>query len=248
MVNAALPSLALAVLLASAPAQADPPADPWDACTSAAAAAERDTGIPSGLLLAIGKVESGRVNPLTGRVAPWPYALNIAGRGVYPPTADAAAAEVRAAQAQGLRSIDVGCFQVSLLHHPAAFASLDEAFDPPRNAAYAASFLASLRARLPSWEAAAGGYHSLTPAFGEPYAARVMATWSGAGAAVPSLLLTPAPPVPASASALVLPIAFRIPVPRGVQVYTPAPPGAAPTARAFMSRQRLPVVYAPTMR
>lgn len=232
-----------AALLGPVPAKAEAP-DPWAACTAAAAAAEQDAGIPSGLLLAIGKVESGRVNPGTGRVVPWPYALNIAGRGVYPLTAEAAATEVRAAQAEGLRSIDVGCFQISLLHHPGAFASLDDAFDPPRNAAYAARFLASLRAKLPSWELAAGGYHSMTPAFGERYAARVMATWSGSGASVASALLMPAPQ-----GAVVVPVAFRVPAPRGVRVHIPGATEAGTWAgSAFMARPRLPVVYAPDRR
>ena len=192
--------------------------DPWAACSQAAAMAEQEGGIPPGLLLAIGKVESGRVHPNTGRVVPWPFALNIAGRGVYPVSAEAAVAEVRAAQAGGTRSIDVGCFQINLLHHPYAFPTLDDAFDPARNAAYAAHFLQTLRARLPSWELAAGGYHSMTPMFAEPYAARVAAAWSGAGAAV---------------QAAVRLISFRVTALPQIRVYAPGTadagiwPGAA---------------------
>ena len=216
--------------------------DPWDACTLSAAAAEQEGGIPSGLLLAIGKVESGRVNPGTGRVVPWPFALNIEGRGLYPPTADAAMAEVRAAQAMGVRSIDVGCFQISLLHHPQAFATLQDAFDPVRNAAYAARFLASLRAKLPSWELAAGGYHSMTPAFGEPYAARVMATWSGAGAALSAAAGSSGPARPD----LVRMVSFRAAVPSPMRVYAPGGHEAgAWSGAAYMGRARLPVVYSP---
>ena len=242
-------ALALAVLVLAAPRPAASQAmDPWDACAAAAATAEQDAGIPPGLLLAIGKVESGRVHPTAGRVVPWPYALNIAGRGVYPPTAEAAIAEVQAARAQGLSSIDVGCFQISLLHHPGAFPTLPDAFDPARNAAYAAAFLSTLRARLASWEQAAGGYHSLTPAFGEPYAARVMATWSGAGANVAALSSAPpgqGPLLPAGS--MVLPVAFRTPVARGVRVYSPGAP-SPPGGTAYLTRSRLPVVYAPAQR
>ena len=161
------------------------PRDPWTACTQAATAAEQAVGVPAGLLLAIGKVESGRVSPATGRIVPWPYALNIEGRGLYPDSADAAMAEVSAAQAGGARSIDVGCFQISLLHHPNAFATLGDAFAPAHNATYAARFLTELRGRLPSWELAAGGYHSLTPLLAEPYTARVMSAWAGADPAMP---------------------------------------------------------------
>ena len=228
--------LVAAGMCASARAQPAAP-DPWDACAPSAASAEQEGGIPAGLLLAIGKVESGRVNPGTGRVVPWPFALNIEGRGLYPASAEAAKAEVRAAQAAGMRSIDVGCFQISLLHHPQAFATLDEAFDPARNAAYAARFLASLRARLPSWEQAAGGYHSLTPAFGEPYAARVMASWSGSGAAAASPgLVRPE---------LVRMVSFRAAIPPTIQVYVPGGQASTWPSMSQIGRVRLPVVYGP---
>lgn len=231
----------LAALAASGHAHAQ--ADPWAACTEAAAAAEAEAGIPPGLLLAIGKVESGRVNPSTGRVVPWPFALNIAGRGAYPLTAEAAMAEVRMAQAEGVRSIDVGCFQVNLLHHPNAFPSLADGFDPARNAAYAAGFLASLRAKLATWELAAGGYHSLTPMFGEPYAARVMATWSGQG---------PLPPLAAGSStaarAYVSVVSVRpMPAP-SVRVYAPGDGAGGWSGAAYMARTRLPVLYVPSQK
>ncbi len=216
----ALPALFAAALLGSAGgawAQASPA--PWTACGDAAAAAEQAAGIPPGLLLAIGKVESGRADPGTGRVTPWPYAVNVAGAGRHFADRAAAIGHVRQAQAAGARSIDVGCFQVNLLHHPGAFATLDNAFDPALNAGYAARFLAGLRASAGSWEVAAGQYHSLTAGFAEPYAARVLATWSG-------LAARPASPL--------------------VRVYGPAGlvPTAGPAPR-FTAMRRLPVVYVP---
>lgn len=234
----ALTLLCLSTLLATglcSPAWSQPVLqDPWAACSQAAATAEQEGGIPSGLLLAIGKVESGRVHPATGRIVPWPFALNIAGRGVYPPNAEAAIAEIRAAQAVGTRSIDVGCFQVNLLHHPHAFATLEDAFDPARNAAYAARFLQTLRARLPSWEQAAGGYHSMTPMFAEPYAARVAVAWSGAGAAV---------------QAAVRLISFRVAALPQIRVYAPgtADAGTWP-GTAHVTKRPMPIVYSPTRR
>ncbi len=173
-----------ALMLGCHPGQAwpQPAADPWGSCAGAAALAESEAGLPAGLLLAIGKVESGRLDPATGRLAPWPFAVNVSGRGMLAPSRDAAIAEVRAAQAVGQGSVDVGCFQVSLLHHPWAFDSLEAGFDPVRNARYAAGFLASLRVGAGSWEAAAGRYHSMTPELAGPYAARVMAAWSGVDA------------------------------------------------------------------
>lgn len=65
------------------------------------------------------------------------------------------------------------------MHHPAAFASLDDAFDPASNARYAARFLNQLHAQTGSWPRAVAGYHSFTPDLGERYAAKVLAAWPG---------------------------------------------------------------------
>ncbi len=203
--------------------------DPWLACAEAAATAELDAGLPPGLLLAIGKVESGRAGP--GGLVPWPYAVNVAGRGMLAGDAAAAIAHVRAAQAAGQRSVDVGCFQVSLLHHPGAFDSLEAGFDPVRNARYAAGFLAALRAGAPSWEAAAGRYHSMTPELGEPYAAQVIAAWGGAG-------VQPGLPMLRGTQ--------RMTVRYGMHIYTPGGEFMArPSSGQVWSSARLPVVYRP---
>src|SRR4051794_17124580 len=146
-------------------------------CRAAIAQAERERGLPPRLLAAIGRVESGRRDPQTGTLHPWPWAINAEGRGSFFPDKAAAIAAVRALQAEGVRSIDVGCLQINLRHHPQAFASLDEAFDPLANARYGARFLTELQATRGDWMQAAGGYHSQTPGFAEPYRARVAAAW-----------------------------------------------------------------------
>ena len=79
------------------------------------------------------EVESGRAND-KGVIRPWPWTINAEGRGQFFATKLEAIAAVRALQASGVRSIDVGCMQVNLMYHPNAFASLDEAFDAPANA------------------------------------------------------------------------------------------------------------------
>jgi hypothetical protein len=68
--------------------------------------------------------------------------------------------------------------QVNLRHHPDAFTTLEDAFDPASNARYAARFLTELRAERGDWSAAAAAYHSRTPEFAQPYRARVMAAWA----------------------------------------------------------------------
>jgi hypothetical protein len=146
-------------------------------CRAAIAEAERGANLPRGLLQAIGRVESGRRDPETGQFAPWPWTINAEGEGKYFPTREAAIAHVRQLQARGVRIIDVGCMQVNLHHHPNAFASLEQAFDPLTNARYAARFLTELNGGRADWRQAAGHYHSQTPERAGPYREQVLAAW-----------------------------------------------------------------------
>jgi hypothetical protein len=155
------------------------PAGPGERCRRAIAAAEAAEGIPPRLLQAIALVESGRPATGSATMLPWPWTVDVDGRGGFFPDEAAAVAAVRAARAAGQASIDVGCLQVNLLHHPHAFADLAAAFDPDANARFAAAFLRRLRAKTLSWGAAAAAYHSETPSLAAPYQARVMAAWAG---------------------------------------------------------------------
>ena len=126
-------------------------------------------------------------DPATGARAPWPWTVNAEGQGRYFDTKAEAVAWVAQARAGGMRSIDTGCMQVNMLHHPNAFASLEQAFDPAANADYAARFLLSLRDGPAGgdWMRAAGFYHSQTPERAEGYRRHVQAALDGAGAGQP---------------------------------------------------------------
>ena len=78
-------------------------------------AAEARYGVPTGLLQAIGLVESGRRDEVTGRREPWPWAINAEGEPHFFETKQQAVAWVRQAQSRGMQSIDVGCAQVNLM-------------------------------------------------------------------------------------------------------------------------------------
>jgi hypothetical protein len=171
-----LPLLLALLLAAPVRAKALPAADPGQQCRAAIAAAERSFGIPGGLMAAIARIESGRRGP-DGRVDPWPWSIDAEGNGRTFETKTAAMAAIRALQAAGVRSIDVGCMQVNLLHHPDAFPTLDAAFDPTANVAYAARFLSQLHAQTGSWPEAAALYHSATPALAAEYRRKVMEAW-----------------------------------------------------------------------
>jgi len=145
-------------------------------CRQAIRATERAFAIPEHLMAAIARVESGRLDA-QGVVHPWPWTINAEGVGHYFESKAEAIAAVRALQARGVTSIDVGCMQVNLLHHPTAFASLDQAFDPVENARYAAQFLLRLKTQAGEWPKATALYHSATPDLGSEYARRVAAVW-----------------------------------------------------------------------
>jgi len=170
--------LALCVLMAPGAIQAAR-AQTVNDCEQAGQSAEQAYGLPRGLLLAIGRVESGRWDARLGRVVPWPWSVDASGQGRLFDSGSDAIAAVRALQLADSPSIDVGCFQINLAYHPDAFATLTQAFDPDANARYAAQFLASLRARFGNWQDAVAAYHSATPELGEPYRQRVFASWTG---------------------------------------------------------------------
>jgi hypothetical protein len=164
-------------LPAAANAPARPEADPGLLCRQAIQAAEREHRLPAALLHAIARVESGRADPRTGKVTPWPWTVNAEGEGRYFDSKPEAIAAVQALQARGVRYIDVGCLQVNLHYHGQAFASLEEAFDPPANARYAAQFLTRLYQGPRNWEQAASRYHSSTPELADAYRLKVLAAW-----------------------------------------------------------------------
>ncbi len=174
---------------APAPVQPAAQAVPPSACEQAGQVAEQTNGLPPGLLLAIGRAESGRWDAAAQRFIPWPWSADIDGTPLWYDSVAAAVGDIQTRNADGRHSIDVGCFQINLGWHPDAFATLQQAFDPVANANYAAAFLRGLNARLGSWPAAIAAYHSANPQLGNPYKDRVMAFWS----ATPTFLPPAAP-------------------------------------------------------
>ena len=222
--------LAASNVSAQAQAQAHAHAEPAP-CLVAAEMAEQRHRIPPGLLAAIGRFESGRRDSQTGSLVPWPFTINAAGRGTFFESGSDTIAAIRNLQAAGTGSVDVGCFQINLRHHPAAFPTLEAAIDPAANADYAARFLNQLYGRLGAWDEAVGAYHSSTPERSLWYRRRVL----GEGAAIqrqpdplPPLTLqtitwSPTPARTGMPGMVIGPL-------RGLpmQVWSPSPRGAAP--------------------
>ena len=223
---------------------------PGAQCRAAIAQAEQAAGIPAQLLASIARVESGRRDPNSGAFAPWPWTANAEGQGFFFESKTEAISAIRKLRADGVKSIDVGCLQVNLMHHPNAFSTLEAAFDPVQNAAYAAKFLNDLHTQSGDWPKAAALYHSANPEFGEPYQRKVLAAWpderllagqapsasfaTGSGAARPAFGVDrtiiaparhndPAESNPLIASALPAPVNLTAAPGRGLDAYRAAP-------------------------
>lgn len=123
-------------------------------CEREMAAAAREEQVPLGVLYAVGMTETGNKGSLH------PYALNIAGRTVFAPDAEAALAEFARARRKGITLIDLGCMQVNHHYHGRNFASPRAMLDPRANITYAARFLKELRLSEGSWTMAVARYHA----------------------------------------------------------------------------------------
>ncbi len=170
-------SLAVAVLGGGKPALAASFSATQRACADAVATVEKAQNLPRHLLRAISQVESGRWNRGKRANVAWPWTIYAKGKGRHYATKQKAVAAVRKLQRNGIRNIDVGCMQINLMYHPDAFTTLEDAFNPYMNVAYAGRFLASLRKSEGVWARAVAKYHSSNRANGKPYWKQVNATW-----------------------------------------------------------------------
>ncbi len=169
-------------------------------CERAARIGAQRTGVPLSVLRTISLAETGRKSG--GAFRPWPWTVNMEGRGVWFDTRQEALDFVRQNFRRGARSFDVGCFQLNYRWHGQAFGSVEQMFDPAAGAIYAANFLKQLFAEKGNWVDAAGAYHSRTPEFANRYKARfarLLAKNGNQDGAVPAVLAmgASAEPVPA---------------------------------------------------
>lgn len=162
-------ALCLSLLLVAKPALAVQ--DPSELCDRAARRAADEFGVPTDLMLAIARVETGRDRGQG--LAPWPWTVNVGGDGAFFDAPGPALDHVVRMLEAGTENIDIGCFQVNFRWHGDAFASLERMIDPDLNAGYAARLLLDLRQSLGSWSGAVGAYHSRTDGLAAAYVRRV---------------------------------------------------------------------------
>ncbi len=139
-------------------------------CDQVASVASAQTGVPISVLKAISLTETGRKRG--GKFRPWPWTVNMEGKGVWFDNEDEARAYVYKHFKRGARSFDVGCFQINYKWHHQNFSSLEEMFEPLANGIYAAKFLTELYEEKGNWKDAAGAYHSRTPKYANRYKER----------------------------------------------------------------------------
>src|SRR5262249_32914128 len=84
-----------------------PPAPDAPSCLPEIAKAEKRYHIPDGLLVSIALVESGRRDPDTGILEPWPWTIDAHGQGQYFDSEDAAANAAAALLARNDSLVDV---------------------------------------------------------------------------------------------------------------------------------------------
>ncbi|WP_261666558.1 lytic transglycosylase domain-containing protein [Erwinia mallotivora] len=197
------------VLVIAAEAQAGQPVPDGYARVAAA------HGVPAEALYAVSLSESSRT--LSSGVRPWPWTLNVAGKGYrYNSRIEAWRALQGFMKHHSLRRIDVGLAQVNLGWNGHHFTSTWEAFEPYTNLNAAATILRECWMRRPgSWLDAAGCYHH--PAGGAA-AARYRNIVRGNLARI-----TPSRPADLQAAATPQAVALLTPAPGVVQTGTGRP-------------------------
>lgn len=146
-------------------------------CLQATLQAERQNGLPRGLLLGIALVESGR----GGR----PNAVVLRGQDGRSHWGTEAWRRLRQG---GLKHAHLGCMQLSVYWHGDQFPSHAAMLDPARNVAYAAAYLQQLHARGGSWRKAVLHYYGGTSGASAAYLCRIHAAMVALGAPAAALL------------------------------------------------------------
>lgn len=145
-----------------------------EVCALSVARMEEKYEIKNHLLETISSVESGVWDNESGSFVSWPWSINVNGKGYRFSSKEEAVAKVKELQAQGYKSIDVGCMQISLKFHGDSFESVDDALDPDKNVEYSAQFLKKLYQKKGDWQKAAMAYHSQMPERAKIYKAKLL--------------------------------------------------------------------------
>ncbi len=124
--------------------------------------------VPKDILTAVALTETGTKQG--GKLAPYPWAINVEGKGFLFPSKAKAIAAVEKYLAEGKTSIDIGCMQLNWYWHGKKFGnSLHKAFDPLTNITVGAQYIREHFNTYKNWDRAVGRYHSGTAKFAQQY-------------------------------------------------------------------------------
>ena len=136
-------------------------------CVAYAAEAERELGIPAGILASLAMVESG------GDGTPNPYIMNVNGRAVFAKNANDAARRLVDKKGRLASSAYVGCMQISLRAHKSQFGSVNEIVDPRENVRFAGRLLVRLHGEEGNWRSAIARYNGAPIRAAQGYVCKV---------------------------------------------------------------------------
>ena len=134
--------------------------------------------LPAEVLYAVALTESARRVDSTGNVRPWPWTLNVRGRGHFFASRREAEAALKGLLDQGRTSVDIGLMQVNWRYHEQRLGSPNRALDPFHNLRVAAQILLDCHRSHQDWWEAVGCYHAPNrPQRAARYRTRVRAHW-----------------------------------------------------------------------
>ena len=129
--------------------------------------------VPARLLYSIALTETQK-RLTDGSIRPWPWTLNIAGKGRYFDSRHEMQQAALQAIRQGVTNIDIGLMQINMRYHLHRSFSLTDLMRPEDNLNIAAEILHDEYRRCQGdWWCAVGAYHSPTPARAQRYIDKV---------------------------------------------------------------------------
>jgi hypothetical protein len=137
-------------------------------------AGSKEAGISRSEFLAIALLESG-IEQRQGKVAPYPLAINIAGKAFYPGSRTEAERLIKNALAHGNENIDIGLMQINYKTHKKLVGSATDLLDVETNVLVASRIIRTAMQSTPSRRIGLGRYHSWKIENSRIYGAKVMA-------------------------------------------------------------------------
>lgn len=134
-------------------------------------------GIPPTLFYAIAIQESGQYDQEKGKLRPWPWSLNVAGKAYYYDSMETAWDALNSFVNEQPPHIGIGLVQVTWPFNQHLLLDPYTALEPSINLSIGAQILRACFDRLGDWWLAVGCYHSPTPARAVAYRERVRRHW-----------------------------------------------------------------------